>query len=66
MQGSMTVPDCKENTKWILSDPASLVEISEAQLKELRKLKTNDVDMDYLQDNARPVQPLGTRTVYKR
>ena len=66
MQGSMTVPDCKENTKWILADPASLVEISEAQLKELRKLKTNDVDMDYLQDNARPVQPLGTRTVYKR
>jgi len=62
--GSMTVPGCTENTKWIIN-PAVL-KISEAQLNTLRTLKTDSGTPDDIADNFRPVQPLGSRSVYKR
>ena len=60
----MTVPDCKENTKWIISK--NILKISEAQLSKLRDLKTNDYDVDFLRNNFRPVQKLNSRSVYLR
>ena len=63
-QGSLTVPDCTENTKWIIS--MEKLKISESQLDKLRALKTNDYDTDYLKDNFRPTQPLNGRSVFIR
>ena len=60
----MTEPNCLENTKWIIN--MNHMKISEAQLTEMRKLKTSDTNIDYLQDNNRPVQNLNTRMVNKR
>ena len=60
----MTEPNCLENTKWIIN--MNRMKISEAQLTEMRKLKTSDTNIDYLQDNNRPVQNLNTRVVNKR
>lgn len=62
--GSMTVPGCYENTKWIINP--TVLKISEAQLTTLRTLQTDAAAPDDIADNFRPVQPLGTRTVYKR
>ena len=45
-QGSMTVPSCTENTKWIINKQK--LPISEYQLNKFRNLKTNDFDTDYL------------------
>ena len=60
----MTVPDCTENTKWIISK--TKLKISETQLDMFRNLKTNDYDVDYLRDNFRPIQALNGRVVYSR
>jgi len=68
--GSMTTPDCTENTKWIIC--MDKIKISTSQLTELRKLEImyDNTAMaevtDKLQDNFRPVQTIGTRTVKKR
>ena len=70
IQGSMTTPDCTENTKWIIC--MDKIKISTSQLTELRKLEImyDNTAMaevtDKLQDNFRPVQTIGTRTVKKR
>lgn len=64
IKGSLTVPDCTENTKWIIS--MDKLKISESQLDKLRALKTNDYDIDYLRDNFRPTQPLNGRNVFMR
>ena len=63
-QGSMTVPRCTENTKWIVS--TNKLRVSEAQLEMLRTLKTNDHDVDYLRDNFRPLQQLNGRQISLR
>ena len=63
-QGSMTVPRCTENTKWIVS--TNKLRVSEAQLEMLRTLKTNDHDVDYLRDNFRPLQQLNGRKISLR
>lgn len=65
--GSMTIPNCLENTKWIINQ--NMLEISTAQLDEFRTLKTdsdNDEDTDRIHGNFRPTQALNSRTVYKR
>ena len=60
----MTTPSCSENVKWILS--TKKIELSLAQLTTLRALTTEGTPSDPIADNFRPVQPLGTRTVYWR
>lgn len=50
--GSLTTPPCSEGVSWVvLENP---VELSRAQIAKLTNL---------MHDNARPVQPLGTRTI---
>ena len=63
-KGSLTVPHCQENTRWIIS--RNILQISETQLSQFRSLKTNDIDVDYLRDNFRPTQSLNSRKVYLR
>ena len=68
IQGSLTTPGCSENVKWILS--TKKIALSTAQMTTLRTLET-EADTgtgftDTLADNFRPVQALGTRTVYWR
>merc|ERR1712025_271646 len=63
-EGSMTVPGCNENTKWIIS--TNMLKVSAAQLTTLRGLQTNSANKDMLQDNFRPVQSLNSRSVFKR
>ena len=60
----MTVPNCLENTKWIVSQ--TMLEISTAQLDEFRTLTTDSTPNDYLYGNFRPTQDLNSRTVYMR
>ena len=66
----MTTPDCTENTKWIIC--MDKLPISSTQLTSLRALKvTYDATVgavvdDNLQDNFRPVQAIGSKTVMKR
>merc|ERR1712117_198952 len=65
--GSMTEPDCKENTKWIINK--DMAKVTEAYLTEIRKLETTSDGgntEDKLQDNFRPVQKLNSRTVNLR
>lgn len=62
--GSMTIPNCLENTKWIISQ--NMLEISTAQLNEFRTLKTDSTFTDSIHGNFRPTQALNSRTVYKR
>jgi len=67
--GSMTEPNCKENTKWIINKDKA--KVTEAHLNEFRKMvTTSKVDaastIDKLEDNFRPVQPLNGRTVNLR
>lgn len=57
--GSLTTPTCDEAVTWtVFNDP---VEISQAQMDELRSLKMNN-SMNIV-DNYRPVQSLGSRKV---
>ena len=68
----MTEPNCLENTRWIINKDRSTV--SAAQLTSLRTLKTSATTatttvtghQDFLMDNFRPVQTLGTRVVGER
>lgn len=52
--GSMTEPDCFENTQWIINRDMAMV--TEAQLTTLRTLKSGSTTPDDLADNFRPVQ----------
>jgi len=65
--GSMTEPDCKENTKWIINK--DMAKVTEAYLTTFRTMVTTSVSgntVDKLEDNFRPVQPLNSRTVNLR
>ena len=61
----MTTPGCSENVKWILSNKK--IELSTAQMVILRAIGTPEASPnDFLQDNYRPTQALGTRKVMWR
>jgi len=62
--GSMTEPDCLENTQWIINKDMAMV--TETQLTTIRNLKSGSTNPDDIADNFRPVQMLNTRTVNKR
>jgi len=62
--GSMTEPDCLENTQWIINKDMAMV--TETQLTTIRTLKSGSTNPDDIADNFRPVQMLNTRTVNKR
>jgi len=73
--GSMTEPNCIENTKWIINK--DMADVTEVQLTEFRKLKTSDLTgssdpntvtdfKDDLADNYRPVQTIDAHKVYER
>lgn len=66
--GSMTSPSCTENVRWIIS--SKKLKISSTQLAEFRALQATDLtsagSTDDIQDNFRPVQSLGSRTVNRR
>lgn len=57
--GSLTTPGCNEIVTWTVFD--SPISISEKQISKLRDLQTENGKMV---DNYRPVQKLGSRTVY--
>jgi len=62
--GSMTEPDCLENTQWIINKDMAMV--TETQLTTIRTLKSGSTNPDDIADNFRPVQMLNTRTVNNR
>lgn len=64
--GSMTSPNCTENVRWIIS--SKKLKISSTQLAEFRALQGANLSgaRDNIQDNFRPVQSLGSRTVNRR
>lgn len=64
--GSMTQPNCNENTKWVINK--DMLKISSTQLTAFRTLVTHDVatSQDKVAGNFRPTQAVGSRKVYKR
>lgn len=62
--GSMTEPECKENTKWIINK--DMAKVTEAYLTVFRTMTTSSTAGEPMQDNFRPVQNLQGRTVNLR
>ena len=60
VQGSATVPGCREIVKWIITK--QMVDISTVQLTALRTLQDAATTPNLLNDNFRPVQTLATTT----
>jgi len=62
--GSMTEPDCTENTKWIINK--DMAKVTEAHLTTFRTMTTSSTAGESMADNFRPVQNLQGRTVNLR
>ena len=59
--GSLTYPPCATGVNWVVMQ--SPMNISLAQLQQLRSIMRNTTMFDYLAPNDRPVQPIGQRNV---
>ncbi|KAM4699393.1 carbonic anhydrase 4 [Discoglossus pictus] len=60
-KGSLTTPPCTESVTWTVFPQT--IELSKDQLKMFYE-KMHSPKSDLLEENYRPVQPLGSRTVY--
>ncbi len=56
--GSLTTPPCSEHVQWIVMDTP--ITMSAEQIAKIQKMFAAP---EFPQGNARPVQPLGHRTV---
>ncbi|XP_077167421.1 carbonic anhydrase 4 isoform X2 [Paroedura picta] len=62
--GSLTTPGCNEGVIWTLFEEP--IKLSLAQIQEFwMKIYFNKTENLPMEDNFRPVQPVGERTVYK-